>query len=86
MPFTPQVVAVCAAHDRVKRGDIGRLAHMPPLCVIPHAHPITWGWVCERGAMSRWVWRPASNEVPAVCPGREPRIMHMPDVHWNIPE
>lgn len=36
--------------------------------------------------MSRWVWRPASNEVPAVCLGWEPRIMHMPDVHWNIPE
>lgn len=51
MPFTPQVVAVCAAHDRVKRGDIGFLIHMPPLCVIPHAHPITWGWVCERGAI-----------------------------------
>lgn len=54
MPFTPQVVAVCAAHDRVKRGDIGFLIHMPPLCVIPHAHPITWGWVCKRGAMARW--------------------------------
>lgn len=59
---------------------------MPPLCVTPmriRSH----GVGCASGAP--WpdgMWRPASNEVPAVCPGWESRIMHMPDVHWNIPQ